>query len=188
MKLELITVLPDEALHKEYFIIKDQNILNILESVDVNEKFCNFQDTVDRANSSDPVLHQTCFLHLVTETVFDYPHNCFGEKTWKPIVNLRPFIIVSVPGSLANLHSLGFKTFSNWWDESYDTIQDPLQRMLSIVNLTKEICQKSLVDLQKIYHDMKPTLKYNYDHYYGNFISDALNNFEQACQKNLLPR
>lgn len=184
--MNIISLIP-ETLCKDKFQIRDQDILQLLKSVQPDEKFCNFNDQFD-VQGCDSMLHQSCFLHLVTETVFDYPHNSFSEKTWKPIVNLRPFIIVGVPGSLANLHSLGFMTFSKWWDESYDTIQDPLQRMLNIVELTKDICKKSIGDLQEIYVDMKPILKFNYDHYYGDFRNNALNKFDQDCRKNLLLR
>jgi hypothetical protein len=57
---------------------------------------------------------------------------------------------------------LGFKTFDQWWDEGFseDHADDQTR---SIINIIDQISKYSLEDLQKIYHDMKPTLDYNYD-------------------------
>lgn len=64
---------------------------------------------------------------LVTET---QPENLFSkdlvfvtEKTVKPLIAMRPFVIFSVPGFLDCLRTLGFHTFDNIIDESYD--QEP---------------------------------------------------------------
>ena len=43
------------------------------------------------------------------------------EKTAKPLLGKRIFVSFSFPGHLKFLHSLGFQTFSNIIDESYDT-------------------------------------------------------------------
>lgn len=185
--MNIITVIPN-TICRDQFLIRDQQMLDILKNVGPDEVFCNFINDSTDVQSRDSILHQSSFLHVVTETVFDYPHNSFGEKTWKPIVNLRPFIIVGPPHSLRDLQSLGFKTFSNWWDESYDQILDPLSRMRSIIDVLKKICGHRLEDLLKIYDEMEPILKFNYDHYYGPFIDESLNEFDKKCQENLLPR
>lgn len=185
--MNIIKVIP-ETLCKDSFIIRDRQIQDILGNIGLNETFCNFVDDSENVQSRDPILHQSSFLHLVTETVFDYPHNSFSEKTWKPIVNFRPFIIVGPPHSLRDLQALGFKTFSNWWDEGYDKIVDPLLRMKAIIDVLKKICGHTLEDLLRIYDDMESTLKFNYEHYYGSFIDDSLLKFHKKCQENLLPR
>jgi hypothetical protein len=43
-----------------------------------------------------------------------------SEKTWRAIYHRRPFIVLGEPGILKYLHQLGFKTFDNIFDESYD--------------------------------------------------------------------
>lgn len=60
----------------------------------------------------------------------------FTEKTWRCMINKRPFILVGNKGSLAHLRSLGFKTFPHIFDESYDHMhdQDRLQHILSQIN------------------------------------------------------
>ena len=67
--------------------------------------------------------YKSTYFSIVTETLFYEFGNYLSEKTWKPIAHLHPFIFVGRPGMLKFLHSLGFKTFSEYWDESYDTVE-----------------------------------------------------------------
>ena len=34
---------------------------------------------------------------------------------------------------------MGYKTFSDFWDESYDDIEDPFERLLKIAEICKDI-------------------------------------------------
>lgn len=71
---------------------------------------------------------------LVTETEIS-DHSIFlTEKTYKPILNLHPFMIWGSPFSLAYLRSIGYKTFPNMFDESYDLEKNPKIRLERIVN------------------------------------------------------
>jgi hypothetical protein len=184
--MNLISVIPN-TICNDRFVVRDPEVLDMLRSIESTETFRNFEDSF-WVQGRDPKLYQSCFLHVVTETVFDYPHNSFSEKTWKPIVNLRPFVMVSVPGALSELRNHGFKTFSDWWDEGYDDIMDPLTRMKSIVEVIRQVSEKSIDELKEIYEDMKPIVRFNYDHYYGLFRTQALKNFEKQCRQNLLAR
>jgi hypothetical protein len=65
---------------------------------------------------------------------------------------------------LSNLKKLGFKTFSSWWDESYDYCEG-VHRIEEIKNVLKSIFTKSSDELQEMLSDMKETLEYNYNHY-----------------------
>ena len=49
-----------------------------------------------------------------------------------------PFVVVSTPNFLKNLQQLGFVTYNQLWDESYDSIIDYKDRIDSIV----ELCNK----------------------------------------------
>ena len=84
------------------------------------------------------------------------------EKTIKPIAMLHPFIIFAHHNHLSNLRSLGFRTFGDHIDESYDTEPDVEKRVNKIIeNLktlkgssdsfyknTKEIREHNLLTLQ----------------------------------------
>lgn len=175
------------TLVNDSFLVRDPMVLELLKHLDPSEVFVNFEDTyqVFQANTD---LEQTAFLQVITETVFEYPHNSFSEKTWKPVVSMRPFIIAGVPGSIQNLQELGFKTFDRWWNEEYDNINDSVQRLIAITNIVEEIANKSIGELQKILVDMQPVLEHNRNHYYSEFRDQWIKQIHKKCQQNLLPR
>lgn len=83
------------------------------------------------------------------------------EKTFRPIVAQRPFILLSNRESLYNLRKLGFKTFEHWWDESYDDYGER-ERVERILTLIDNISQWSLDKLHSTLLEMQPILKHNY--------------------------
>jgi hypothetical protein len=78
-------------------------------------------------------------IEVVLETLFDDHRIYLTEKTLRPMACGQPFILASTPGVLEYVRSYGFKTFDSVWDESYDQITDPGQRMQYIVDLMKQI-------------------------------------------------
>lgn len=96
--------------------------------------------------------------HCESETIH------FSEKTWKPIMNGHPFMLLTSPGQLNYLKKLGFKTYSDWFDESYDNCDDLLDRVKIITSNLKRYENHSITDLIKIRQDMHKTIEYNYHH------------------------
>ena len=72
------------------------------------------------------IFHRTRY-SVITETIFQYSF-FFTEKTTKAIFAKRLFVVFSSKGYLQRLRNLGFKTFSDVIDESYDNEEDPLIR------------------------------------------------------------
>ena len=105
-------------------------------------------------------------IDVVTETVYNYPYTQVTEKTIRPIVHKRMFIIVGSSGMLSLLQDKGFKTFSPFINEKYDTIQDPHKRMKCIVDELTRISKFSIDEIQQTMLQYKDTLKHNYDHYH----------------------
>ncbi len=107
------------------------------------------------------------FCWVVTETSFadTLPTQSFRltEKTYKPIAYFMPFIMVGNPFVLENLKKNGYRTFSNWWDESYDSIVEPIERMKKITEVILKISKLSKPELIKIYEEMRPVLMHNYE-------------------------
>lgn len=117
-----------------------------------------------------PENYSNTFLELISETfsengigksVLDTNAIFATEKIFKPLLAGRPFIINANPGFLENIHSLGFRTFSRWWDESYDSISDIDDRHDIILKNLNFINSCSNIDLLNLYNDMLPTLKHN---------------------------
>jgi len=78
-------------------------------------------------------------IEVVLETLFDDDRLHLTEKTLRPIACAQPFILVATHGSLEYLRSYGFKTFGHLWDETYDTITDPKERLTAVTNLMRRI-------------------------------------------------
>jgi len=116
----------------------------------------------------------TSFLHVVNETVWqDKIH--FTEKVFKPVVLHQPFVVLQAPNSLMYLRSYGFKTFGAWWDESYDTIEDPQERMQAIADIVNWIGSKSTDELETMRMEMASVLEHNFRHFYEKLPAICLN-------------
>jgi len=68
---------------------------------------------------------------LVVETRID--EIFITEKVLKPLAFGHPFIVWGAPGILARLRKLGFETFDNCIDESYDLEEDNDKRLTMII-------------------------------------------------------
>lgn len=125
--------------------------------------------------------------HIVTETIFYDEKLHLTEKIFKPIVARRPFILVGAPGNLAYLKSYGFRTFNRWVDESYDSEQDPDQRLVKIVNEIDKLCKLSEWELVQMYNEMQEILEYNFQWFYNGFreqiTNELVDNFELLIKK-----
>lgn len=80
-------------------------------------------------------------IEIVLETLFDDDRLHLTEKSLRPIACGQPFILVATQGSLEYLRSYGFKTFDTVWNESYDQIQNPEERLIAVVDLMRQIAK-----------------------------------------------
>lgn len=110
-------------------------------------------------NASD--FYNDFFLEVVLETVFDYPHVFISEKTLKPLLCKTPFVMFSAKGTLMYLKNHGFKTFDDFWDESYDNESDPQLRFLKCCKIVQSIITKPIIELNDMYCAMKSILEHN---------------------------
>jgi len=114
------------------------------------------------------------FLHIVTETMFWDERTHLTEKIFKPIVAKQPFVLVGCANNLEYLKSYGFKTFDRWWDESYDSIKNPHQRLNAVVDIIDKICKMSLSQLEDMLREMQDVLEYNYNWFYSQEFLDIV--------------
>ena len=114
------------------------------------------------------------FLHVVTETCFWEDKEHLTEKIFKPIVARQPFVLLGCAGNLQYLKDYGFRTFDRWWDESYDSIADPVQRLEAVVKIVRDICQRSTHELEAMLADMSAVLEYNLSRFYSQNLLDQV--------------
>lgn len=83
------------------------------------------------------------------------------EKTYKPILLNRPFLVYGIPGILQMLHKEGFKTFKGILDESYDDVLDANDRRLVLVREIDRINSLSKGDLDSLLEKCQTICQYN---------------------------
>ena len=122
-------------------------------------------DLWEQANNS--------LIHVVTETVFGGSKQHLTEKTFKPIVMQQPFIIQSCRGSLEYLRRYGFRTFSEFWDESYDDCDDQTRtaKIGQLIQDLNSMSQKEKASLQKA---VSNTVWWNQQWFYGEMFEKQL--------------
>ena len=89
------------------------------------------------------------YFSIVSETTYHEGTPFLSEKIFKAIAMGHPFIIVTAPNSLQYLKALGYKTYSPFIDESYDSIQDDGDRMLAILDQIEKLCSMPKKTLRK---------------------------------------
>lgn len=97
---------------------------------------------------------------IVTETGTDNRYSFFTEKTAKPIMARRLFVMFSGRGFLRNLRSLGFQTFSNVIDENYDLIYNEPSRWAAAFEQVQRLCK---MDQLEVFDKIAPALEHNYN-------------------------
>ena len=157
----LATHIPHEEYYEIIELIK-QCPIELPMGMVTKEQKQSFQGFEKTLTSLMP-LYNDFFIDIigVTFTVGDTFY--IDEKESRPILCLTPFIIYGTIGHLESLRGYGFKTFNKWWDESYDQYSGytRLQKMYKVIDY---ISNMSTTELQSMYQDMLPTLRYNYTH------------------------
>lgn len=113
-------------------------------------------------NSSESWLNS--YFSIVSETSVESGHLFITEKCIRPMIYFHPFIILGNPNTLKELRKLGFETFPEFFDESYDTIPNEQKRREFIVKEIKKVCDMSLNDVHSLYQSVKPKLIHNKNH------------------------
>ena len=131
----------------------------------------------------NPEWYDSTYFSIVSETVTyrqrrNHPTQYqlhVTEKTYKPIAYRHPYIIYGQTGTLAYLHELGFETFANLFDESYDAVEDQASRLQLIVNNINEFKETAYdaVTLAKLEHNHN--LFYNTQRVEQMLIADVVN-------------
>lgn len=106
--------------------------------------------------------YKNSLISLVTETNWDLSEVTLTEKSFKPIKEKQPFMIIGVPGALKALKKMGFKTFSDFWPEDYDEIDCPLVRMQRISFVIENISKWTNEEILEFRRNVKPIIDHNW--------------------------
>jgi len=108
--------------------------------------------------------YDNSYINIVMETYFFNNIIHITEKTYKPIAFMQPFIMFAAPNGLQHIKDMGFKTFNQFWDESYDSETDHIIRFLKIAQEIRKISNWSQETLDQFAKDVRPILEFNREH------------------------
>ena len=116
-------------------------------------------------------------IQVVAETLFENQRIHLTEKTFQPMVAGQPFVTLSAPGTLEILKYYGFQTFDHIWDESYDKIKDPAERMSAVIDVIKYLNKHD--KFEELYEKCMPVCEHNRNHFFSNrFESQILSEYD----------
>lgn len=132
-------------------------------------------------------------IYHVSETVYFGRRQHLTEKTFKPIAMGMPFVLSAPAHSLRYLRSYGFKTFSDVWDESYDSQEDDYIRTEYLGSLLAKLDRMNTSEKQQMFEKCIPIIEHNWNHFYnGGFekvlwaeLVNMLDNLKAATQGDL---
>ena len=98
---------------------------------------------------------------VVAETNSNNDYSFYTEKTVKPILGQRLFVMLSGQYSLRNLRNMGFKTFDNVIDENYDNYDLQEIRFQEALDQVRYLSTQSQ---ELILEKIRPICEHNYSH------------------------
>lgn len=113
---------------------------------------------------SDPLtaFYQDILIDLVVESHVAGKTFYATEKTVRPMLLKKPFMVFASRNYLDYLHQMGFKTFCEFWNENYDGFEGR-DRFCMMLDLIDSLASKPRNDLIAMYHAMQPVLEHNYN-------------------------
>lgn len=109
---------------------------------------------------------------IVGETVEENNIYCLSEKIFKALVSGHIFVVLAGAGFLKYLRNIGFQTFADYIDESYDEEQDINQRISKIVSLCQTLKHK---DHRELYKNTQAIRQHNYNLFFNNDLLEQKN-------------
>ena len=105
--------------------------------------------------------YKKTFFSVVVETLYNEDSIFIDEKVWKAIDAMHPFIFVGNYHGLKKLKELGYRTFHPYIDESYDDIEESMERMKSIVKEIKRLTDIPFEEWSILQKKLEPILEWN---------------------------
>ena len=124
-------------------------------------------------------IYNETFYSIVAETLYTNHYSQFTEKTAKPIVAGRPFVVFSGQYFLRNLRSLGFQTFGTVIDESYDAVEDETERFAQAWKQVELLCQ---LDPEDVMGKLQPVVAHNQQHFLSTDWMHPLTEYLQSIE------
>lgn len=141
-----------------------------------------FKSLLRYSDLIDPDIYNQTFYTALIETTNHMDFCVFTEKTAKPMIAKRPFVVFGSPGQLKALQKLGFRTFSPIIDESYDLETDVDLRFKKVLDAMQELNNK---DPHEVYEKLENILEHNKKHFEENDWNSNFLTSIKDCNKKI---
>jgi hypothetical protein len=101
---------------------------------------------------------------VITETEMRTTPSRITEKPFKALVNFHPILVFGNPGALRMIRELGFETFPELFDESYDDEPDPRRRFDMAYAEVVRLCRMEKRELYRAFLQVDEKLRHNAVH------------------------
>jgi len=119
---------------------------------------------------TDKVYFEIVGEHVVRSNRFgDEDFIFITEKTYRSMLNGLPFLINGKPGTLEYLRHMGFRTYGELFDESYDQVTNWQARIQLIVAQAKKFSKLSTTQKQQWQQQAQPIVNHNREHLLNNY-------------------
>jgi hypothetical protein len=88
-------------------------------------------------------LYKNSFVEIVNDTVFMQDYGIITEKYLNTVYGFNLPIILNSPNAVAHLRDIGFDMFDSVIDHSYDTILDPIPRLIHALSSNKHLLENT---------------------------------------------
>jgi hypothetical protein len=124
-----------------------------------------------------PEYYEKSFFSVVTETGMDH-YLRITEKTFKPLANYHPFLIIGCMGTLDYLRKIGYETFPEMFDESYDEETNVLKRLLMIIDEIENFCLLDTKEKHNRFKKIYDKLIHNHNLFHNVFPERNVKEFK----------
>ncbi len=119
------------------------------------------------------------YFSVVTETHIGHEVSQVTEKLYKLFYYCHPFIVLGSKGILKELHRLGYKTFPELFNESYDNMHYGVEKIKFITHQIKQYTTpEGQQKLEKLMPKIIETLAYNREKFISQDIYDRYANLK----------
>jgi hypothetical protein len=108
------------------------------------------------------------FIHIVSETMATSYYPLISEKCLYSVVTRGLFLSYAQPGWHDHMENCyGFKKYNRLFDYKFDTIQNPVERLVELMCMVSKFRTLSCHDWHDLYLMEKDTIEFNYHHYHS---------------------
>lgn len=122
------------------------------------------------------------FLHVVSETMATSSVPFVTEKFLYSVVTRGLFLAYAQPGWHDHVEKhYGFKRYTKLFDYHFDSIQNPVERLVELMTMISKFSVLSSADWKDLYQLETDTIEYNHAHYFSGDYLKYLQNFTNTA-------